>query len=105
MCSALIKAESPASEDPGVNPGPRLSWLSRTLNTLRSWEQGQRKEEGDGVNKVNPKKQQSYHQGLLKALFCFDTSADQRPSSALEKQAFMKTLQIGFHRLSRVLPQ
>lgn len=74
-------------------------------HTQFPWEQGQRKEEGDGVNKVNPKKQHSHHQGLLKALFCFDTSADQRPSSALEKQAFMKTLQIGFHRLCRLLPQ
>lgn len=43
MCSALIKAETPAGEDPGVNPGPRHSRPSGTLNMSRlpgSWEGG-----------------------------------------------------------------
>lgn len=107
MSSALIKAKTPAGEDSGVNPGPRPSRLSRTLNMLHPpGSRGQRKEEeGGGVYQVNPKKLHRNQQELLKALFCLDTTADQRPSSALEKQAIMKTLQIGFHRLSRLLPR
>lgn len=104
VCSALIKAETPAGEDPGVNPGTRNSRLPRTLNTLHTpGSRGQRKEEG--VYKVSPKNQHRNQRELLKAQFCLDTTADQRPSSALEKQAFLKTLQIGFHCLSRLLPR
>lgn len=63
---------------------------------------GQSKEKG--VYKVNPKKQHRNQQELLKALFYLDTAADQQLSPALEKQAFTKTLQIGFQRLFRLLP-
>ena len=57
------------------------------------------------MHRVSREKQQREQQELLKALFCLDTAADRRPGSALEKQGFMKTLQIGFHRLSTLVPQ
>lgn len=62
--------------------------------------EGQSKEKGRA--KSTPEKQHRNRQELLKALFCLDTTADPRLSPALEKQAFIKTLQIGFHRLLRL---
>lgn len=101
---SINQSRDPCRWGQGVNPGPRNSRLSRTLNTLHPpGSRGQRNEEE--VYKVSPKKQHRNQQELLKAQFCLDTTADQRPSSALEKQAFMKTLQIRFHCLSRLLPR
>lgn len=40
----------------------------------------------------------------LKVLFCLSSTADQWMSSALEKQAFTKALQIEFRRLSTLPP-
>ena len=50
MSSELIRAETPASEDPGVNPGPRHSELSTSLNTHHPPGSREQRKEAGGVH-------------------------------------------------------